>query len=603
MTPLPNMMDVGMILLCLVLVSLVLLYIILPYKFTSRRIRKFTDKIPGPPGLPYLGNILMFKGPHENTIPIVMRLCDEYGTIWKIRNLGADLVFLTNEEDIELNVSTSVDIPHFMKKIPKSLYGTVRFTVSVTWCLTDVRMRTKERVGRKQLLSNTKYISKSVTYTPLKPWLNDGLLLSTGVKWHSHRKLLTSAFHFKILEEFIPIFNKNSNILVEKLSEYVDKGCVPINKLVSLCTLDIICETAMGTCINAQTSRENEYAKAVLRISELIFHRLLSPWLWRPFTLFLSPTGWEQRKTLRTLHGFTEKGHDTTSAGISWALYLLGRNPHVQDRVVEELQGIFGDSDRPATFSDLQAMKYLEQVIKESLRLYPSVPFYGRYLEDDIIIRTDVNVVPTHIHRNPRIYPDPEVFNPDRFSKESSQERHPFAYLPFSAGPRNCIELQGIFGDSDRPATFSDLQAMKYLEQVIKESLRLYPSVPFYGRYLEDDIIIKNYTIPAGTDVNVVPTHIHRNPRIYPDPEVFNPDRFSKESSQERHPFAYLPFSAGPRNCIGQRFALLEEKAVLSTVLRHFQIESLDRPEDIAVLGELILRPKHELRIKFTLRN
>nr|CAD7200517.1 unnamed protein product [Timema douglasi] len=294
-TSILEMMDVGMILLCLVLVSLVLLYIILPYKFTSRRIRKFTDKIPGPPGLPYLGNILMFMGPHENTIPIVMRLCDEYGTIWKIRNLGADLVFLTNEEDIELNVSTSVAIPHFMKKIPKSLYGTVRFTMSVTWCLTDVRMRTKERVGRKAGLP--------------------------GVKWHSHRKLLTSAFHFKILEEFIPIFNKNSNILVEKLSEYVDKDYVSINKLVSLCTLDIICETAMGTCINAQTSRENEYAKAVLRISELIFHRLLSPWLWRPFTLFLSPTGWEQRKTLRTLHGFTEKGR--MFAKSSWQQYFL----------------------------------------------------------------------------------------------------------------------------------------------------------------------------------------------------------------------------------------------------------------------------------------
>nr|CAD7200519.1 unnamed protein product [Timema douglasi] len=144
---------------------------------------------------------------------------------------------------------------------------------------------------------------------------------------------------------------------------------------------------------------------------------------------------------------------------------------------------------------------------------------------------------------------------------------------------------------------------MTYLEQVIKESLRLYPSVPLYGRLLEDDIIIKNYTIPAGTNFGIFPYCIHRNPRIYPDPEGFNPDRFSKESSQERHPFAYLPFSAGPRNCIGQRFALLEGKNILSTVLRNLRIESLDKPEDIAVLGELILRPKHELRVKVTLRN
>nr|CAD7432281.1 unnamed protein product [Timema monikensis] len=275
----------------------------------------------------------------------------------------------------------------------------------------------------------------------------DDAIYWTGVKWHFCRKLLTPAFHFKILEEFIPIFNKNSSIFVEKLSEYVDKDCVPINKLVSLCTLDIICETAMGTCIHAQTSSENEYPnifigqtnnhvpvhdhyspleyghkirlfllcvmsillysapvfsylpryrynhlravynrflhlilgapprvpnRVLLTISglpsldkpypraggevfqsgagqlqydrnghrrlrrsrpslppnkgrpsltlagdlgvesgesvgELMFHRILSPWLWRPFTLFLSPTGWEQRKTLRTLHGFTEK--------------------------------------------------------------------------------------------------------------------------------------------------------------------------------------------------------------------------------------------------------------------------------------------------------
>nr|CAD7259852.1 unnamed protein product [Timema shepardi] len=108
---------------------------------------------------------------------------------------------------------------------------------------------------------------------------------------------------------------------------------------------------------------------------------------------------------------------------------------------------------------------------------------------------------------------------------------------------------------------------------------------------------------PQEQTLLIFPFYIHRNPRIYPDPEVFNPDRFSKESSQERHPFAYLPFSAGPRNCIGQRFALLEGKNILSTVLRNLRIESLDKPEDIAVLGELILRPKHELRVKVTLRN
>jgi Cytochrome P450 len=65
-------------------------------------------------------------------------------------------------------------------------------------------------------------------------------------------------------------------------------------------------------------------------------------------------------------------------------------------------------------------------------------------------------------------------------------------------------------------------------------------------------IISENYTIPAGTSVPIIPYVIHRNPKIFPNPEEFNPDHFLPERIQGRHPFAYLPFSAGPRNCIGK---------------------------------------------------
>lgn len=84
---------------------------------------------------------------------------------------------------------------------------------------------------------------------------------------------------------------------------------------------------------------------------------------------------------------FGFQGHDTTSASICWTLFLLGSSPTIQDRVVAELDDIFdGDRQRPATMKDLNSMKYLECAIKESLRLYPSVPFLGRHLHEDVQI-------------------------------------------------------------------------------------------------------------------------------------------------------------------------------------------------------------------------
>lgn len=144
---------------------------------------------------------------------------------------------------------------------------------------------------------------------------------------------------------------------------------------------------------------------------------------------------------------FMFEGHDTTSAAISWCIYLLGHNMEIQRRVQSEVDVIFSsEKDRYATVEDLKEMKFLECCIKESLRLFPSVPIIGREVHKEFCVGG--NVVPEGsivvifsymLHRDPRSFPKPEEFLPERFLPENSSRRHPFAYVPFSAGPRNCI--------------------------------------------------------------------------------------------------------------------------------------------------------------------
>ena len=133
-------------------------------------------------------------------------------------------------------------------------------------------------------------------------------------------------------------------------------------------------------------------------------------------------------------------------------------------------------------------------------------------------------------------------------------------------------EIQRIFGGDNRAPTMQDLRDMRYMEMCIKESLRLYPSVPLIARKLGEDVHLSKFTLPKGSNVFICPYATHRLEHIYPDPEKFDPERFAPENAEKRHTYAFLPFSAGPRYCIGNRFAIMEMKTVISRLLRSYYI-------------------------------
>jgi cytochrome P450 len=144
------------------------------------------------------------------------------------------------------------------------------------------------------------------------------------------------------------------------------------------------------------------------------------------------------------------------------------------------------------------------------------------------------------------------------------------------------------------PPTMAEVRELTLTERVITESLRLYPPVSDIHREPVEDVVIGGYLIPAGVTVSLPPWVVHRDPRWYDDPLAFRPDRWTNEFRAALPRLAYFPFGAGPRRCVGERFALLEATIVLATVLQRYHLELC--PETSFELESLITtRPKHPI--------
>ena len=135
----------------------------------------------------------------------------------------------------------------------------------------------------------------------------------------------------------------------------------------------------------------------------------------------------------------------------------------------------------------------------------------------------------------------------------------------------------------------------------MEEVLRLYPPVWLYTRKAIEDDKLGDYDIPAGSDIFIAPYFLHRHPDYWPQPEQFDPDRFTPEAIKQRHKFAFIPFSAGPRRCIGDFFGIVEAQIHFGLMARYFKMEYVeDNPIELA--PEVNLRTKHPINMRILTR-
>ncbi|XP_011307498.1 cytochrome P450 4C1 [Fopius arisanus] len=423
-----------------------------------------------------------------------------------------------------------------------------------TWIGFDPTIHINTPENAEIIFRSTTFIEKSVFYDSMVPWLGQGLVTSSGDKWFRDRKLITPAFHFGILDDFAEVMVEKVAILNERLKEQVElhgNKSFDVFDIIGKCSLDIICETAMGVNVDAQSKNENEYSRAVEELSMQAVNRMVRPWLKFDWIYYRTEMG----KKFRAAIEITQT-----------------RCTHViEQKKIERQQKVKTDcQDVDEGIGKAKRRAFLDLLLESSANAVKP------WTIEEIREQVDTFMFAGHDTTGALISWALFCLGNDEKVQNSIHQ-----------------ELHEVFGNSSEPVTTKQIPQLKYLDRVIKEVLRMFPSVAVVSRRISEDFQMGRHIIPSGCTVMMQIYQLHRDPRHWPNPSHFDPDRFLPENSKGRHPFSYVPFSGGIRNCIGQRFAIMEIKIVLTEILRKWRVKSRDNHENIKKYNALILRP-HE---------
>ncbi|CAG9806566.1 unnamed protein product [Chironomus riparius] len=321
--------------------------------------------------------------------------------------------------------------------------------------------------------------------------------------WHSHRKIINPYFGAKNLLNIIPIFNEKVKTLMDNLQTFEDKGEYDVFHSMSALTLETIMNV-MEYDVDIQNQKSevrSAFVENLERYFDIVTIRCFKIWLYPDFIFrhtkmykdqltSISKSSLKftkhiinhirQQLTVKNDSNQNEKSktfiralmdprnnlseveiedevktmiftaQDTSSTVTSTALMLLGMHKDVQQKVVKELHGIFGKTlDAPyLDYEKISELHYLEMVINEIMRLFPVVPFILRTNSTDLEIsngcilpaKTNIVIPMFELHRSTKIWgEDANHFRPERFEKENFENIHPYAFIPFTKGPRMCV--------------------------------------------------------------------------------------------------------------------------------------------------------------------
>jgi cytochrome P450 len=357
------------------------------------------------------------------------------------------------------------------------------------WILGSVLIVNDPDGVRRVLLDNVaNYPKEALGDQFFSAMFGEGLLSAPGPKWRTHRKVMAPSFGTRTVESYAPAMVETTVAFAQRWDALPESAEIDIAAEMNALTLKIICRTMFSSDAEELAAHATEalhFAQSSLEFGLLDVLPVIGPWRIKRKTDAIRDHFKSMDAAIYRLIGEREKirheapkdfltrlvaakdpddgvgldatevrdevitifmaGHETTAVTMTWVWYLLSQHPAEEATLHHELDTVLGG--RAPTIEDLPKLPYTRMVIEEAMRVYPPAPGISlrEAKEADEICGFKVTpglqvlVSPWILHRHRLLWDDPERFDPTRFSKEASEKRPRFAYLPFGGGPRVCI--------------------------------------------------------------------------------------------------------------------------------------------------------------------
>jgi len=376
------------------------------------------------------------------------------------------------------------------------------------------------------------YDKHTPAFDAVRVVLGNGMLTSGGSFWKRQRRIAQPAFHGESVRHFAPIISRLAAETADEWERAVGAG-EPVDACTDMMrvTLRVVAETLFGDDIAGSAAEINRVFPVILGCLAARASSPIRPPLWLP-----TANNRRLRPALASLNAIVEHLIATKRHRLA-----PGHEPQDAHRDLLTILMLARDTETGEAMSDAQLRDEVMTLLIAGHETTANALSWLWYLLD----------------------------------------RHP------DEQERLRAELAAATGG--RPPTVEDLTQLPRLKAVIQETLRLYPPVWLFDRRALGPDDLAGTKVSAGDLVIFCPYAIHRLPELWPDPEAFRPERFEAGHEEQKNKFAYLPFSAGPRTCIGNSFAILESQIIMGTLLARFRARLAD-PAPITPKPRVTLR-------------